>query len=282
MTAHPGTLYLVGVPIGNYADMTLRAIETLKKVDIIAAEDTRKTRHLLNHFGIETPQLLAHHAHNEHDSHKGLLDLLAQGKSIALVTDAGMPALSDPGFLLGRVALAAGVGVEVIPGVSAVTTGVVASGLPADRFFFEGFLPRSAGDRAAVLKRLADAPETVVLFESAQRIVPTLRELAAAWGDRHACVCRELTKTHQEFIRGTLAGLADLLAGREVLGEITLVVAGADGRAAPDLDALDADIKAQLARGRRPKEIRDDLAERVNLPKRDLYARILALTGDDA
>ena len=274
-------LYLVGVSIGNYADMTFRAVDTLKKVDVIAAEDTRKARHLLSHFQIKPEKLIAHHAHNEADSAKGLLTFLNEGKSIALITDAGMPTISDPGYQAAKQVRAGGGQVEIIPGVSAVPTALAASGLPAEDFRFIGFLPRKSGDIKKALEPFTTSQTTLVLFESPRRIAKALQEIAKNLGDRQACLCRELTKQHEEFIAGTLSEIQQNLESRDaILGEMTLVVEGADKDAAQkDVSAgdIDDEILALLSEGLKTKDIRNVIADRHGLNKGDVYQKVLEL-----
>lgn len=276
-----GTLYLVGVSIGNYADMTFRAVDTLKMVDVIAAEDTRKARHLLTYFQIKPEKLIAHHAHNEADSAKGLLSFLTEGKNIALITDAGMPTISDPGFCAAKAARSIGVEVKIIPSVSAVPTALAASGLPAEDFRFIGFLPRKGGDIKKALKPFKDSPTTLVLFESPRRVLKALEAIQAELGNRDACLCRELTKQHEEFIAAPLAEIYEILSAREaVLGEITLVIAGATKEAGATVEntaSLTADIQKMLQKGLKTKQIRDELAEKYGLNKSDVYQKTLEL-----
>lgn len=276
-----GKLYLVGVSIGNYADMTYRAVETLKTVDVIAAEDTRKARHLLTHFQIKPDKLIAHHAHNEADSAKGLLSFLNEGKSIALITDAGMPTISDPGYQAAKQVRAGGGTVEVVPGVSAVPTALAASGLPAEDFRFIGFLPRKGGDIRKVLQPFETSQTTLVLFESPRRIVKALEAIAEQLGDRQICLCRELTKQHEEFISGTISQVLDNLNHRDaILGEMTLVVEGAAkdaGQKDLEGDDLESEIAAMLGQGLKTKEIRDVLADKYSLNKGDVYKKTLEI-----
>lgn len=221
-------LYLVPTPIGNLEDITLRALRILKEVDVIAAEDTRTSGSLLRHYGIEKT-LISHHAHNEHAGVAGILKLLKEGKNVALVSDAGTPGLSDPGFLLVSNAIEAGFEVECLPGPTALVPALVNSGLPMDRFVFEGFLPVKKG-RQTKLQMLAEEDRTMVLYESCHRIVKTLEQLMEVLGEeRKVSVSRELTKLYEENNRGTLAEiLAYYQAKKEVKGEIVLVVAGAE------------------------------------------------------
>ena len=220
-------LYLVPTPIGNLEDLTFRALRVLQEADLIACEDTRTTGVLCQRYGIETPRT-SFHAHNEHGKAAGLVARMAAGETVALVSDAGTPGISDPGFLLVREALAAGVPVVPLPGPTAFVPALVASGLPTDRFVFEGFLPQKKG-RKTRLDALADEPRTVVLYESPHRLVRLLGELAERLGeDRPAAVGRELTKAFEEVRRGTLAELrAHYDAQPKVRGEIVVVVGGA-------------------------------------------------------
>ena len=232
-------LVLVPTPVGNLEDVTLRALRVLKEADVVACEDTRTTGVLLQHYGIETPRT-SFHAHNEHGKTPHLVGRMLAGETVALVTDAGSPGISDPGFLLVRAAVEAGVRVEALPGPTAFVPALTASGLPCDRFVFEGFLPPKKG-RQTRLKALAVEPRTVVLYESPHRLGKALGELAVHFGDdRPAAVARELTKRFEEVRRGTLADLARYYATEGTArGEIVVVVGGApDPRAkkAPDAD----------------------------------------------
>ena len=271
-----GVLYLVGVPIGNYEDITLRALETLKQVDVIAAEDTRKAQRLLAHFSIQYTDLLSHGSHNEHHGAKGLQQLLADGKSIAFISDAGMPGISDPGYLLARHVFENGGDVEVIPGVTAATTAVVASGLPCDRFFFAGFLPRKTNERQEKLKTYAAYPETLVFYEAPHRILDMLQDTLEVLGDRDACLGRELTKTHEEYIRLPLSEiLAEMQNRAEVRGEMTVIVQGCTSQ--NDGVDIDGEILQRLAEGKTVKQTRDEVAETFSLSKKMVYNRCLAL-----
>ena len=219
-------LYLVPTPIGNLEDLTHRAARILGEVDVVLAEDTRTTRRLLDHYGIQTP-LRSHHAHNEHATVEKLADELRNGATYALVSDAGTPAISDPGFLLVRACVEAGVRVECLPGATAFVPALVSSGLPADKFHFEGFLPHKKG-RQTRLKYLAELPVTFLLYESPHRLVKCLTQLAEHCGaDRRACVARELSKLHEEVKTGTLTELIEHFGTGKVRGEIVVVVAGA-------------------------------------------------------
>jgi 16S rRNA (cytidine1402-2'-O)-methyltransferase len=222
-------LYLVPTPIGNLEDITLRAIKVLKEVDLILAEDTRTSRKLLDHYEIHTP-LKAFHAHNEHAVTEGIIGQLASGAKMALISDAGTPGISDPGFLIVRACHDHQIKVVSLPGATSSITALVASGLPCDKFFFEGFLPHKKG-RQTRLIYLSELPYTFALFESPHRLLKCLKQLAEHCGpDRLACVCRELTKVHEEVKRGTLQELIQFYEGPgTVKGEIVIVVAGAKG-----------------------------------------------------
>lgn len=219
-----GRLYVVSTPIGNLGDITRRALEILQQVDLIAAEDTRRTRILLNHYSIET-RLTSYNSYNKMARGRDILRQLSEGRQVALVSDAGTPGVSDPLFHLLKDALEAGIGVEAAPGPSALLSALVVSGLPCDRFFFEGFLPRKKG-RKTRLQWLADLQCTVVLFESPQRLGRTLEDIRTVFGNRRAVIAREMTKLHEETLRGPLEELIAGHAGRKWKGEITLIVSG--------------------------------------------------------
>jgi 16S rRNA (cytidine1402-2'-O)-methyltransferase len=237
------TLYVVGTPIGNLEDITLRALRILKEVSLIAAEDTRKTRVLLDRYQIGTP-LTSYFEHNKLGKLDAIFDALARG-DVALVSDAGMPGLSDPGYELIREALARGVAVVVAPGPSAAVTALVVSGLPADQFTYIGFLPRKAGERKRLFAELAAERRTLVAYEAPHRILESLRDALAVWGDRPVCVARELTKLHEELFRGTLAGALAHFEAQAPRGEFTLIIGGAP----EGLDAWDeAAVRGELAR----------------------------------
>ena len=219
-------LYLVPTPIGNLEDITYRAVRVLKEVDLILAEDTRVSKKLLTHLGIDK-KMFAHHQHNEHNAVPALIERLLGGENIAQISDAGTPAISDPGFLLVRSAIEAGIEVECLPGPTAFVPALVNSGLPSDRFCFEGFLPQKKG-RQTRIEKLMHEERTLVFYESPYRLLKTLRQLAEKFGaDRKASVSREITKMHEETARGTLAELADYFDQKGVKGEIVLIVEGA-------------------------------------------------------
>lgn len=270
-------LYLVATPIGNLRDTTLRALETLAACDLIACEDTRVTAKLLSHYGITTP-LIPYHDHNAATARPKILARLADG-TVALVSDAGTPLISDPGYKLVRAAQEAGYPVTAVPGASAVLAALNVAGLPTDRFWFEGFLAAKPAARHTRIAELARIPATLVLFESGPRLAATLADLAAMLGPRPAAVCRELTKLHEEIRRGDLAALAQAYAaGAETRGEIVIVLGppAADQVTADDVETL---LKSALKR----TSVKDAVAEVASAtgePRRAVYARALALTKD--
>ena len=219
----PGTLYLVATPIGNLDDITLRAMKVLGDVNLIACEDTRHTRKLLTHFGINT-RTISYHEHNERERAVELLERLKNGESIAVVSDAGTPGISDPGFRLVQLAIENDVSVVPVPGAAAFVSALVASGITADEFFFAGFLPSRATARRAKLKELHAVPATLILYEAPHRLAASLRDASEILGQRHAVVARELTKVHEEFARGSLSDLASRYESESVRGEIVLVI----------------------------------------------------------
>jgi 16S rRNA (cytidine1402-2'-O)-methyltransferase len=275
-----GKLYLVGTPIGNLGDITLRALETLKQTKHIAAEDTRRTRQLLTHFAIQERALHALDANASPRKVEELAELLESGEDIALVTDAGMPSISDPGTALVHAAQARGIAISPIPGPSALTAAVAASGLVAANFLFLGFLPRTGRKRKDALTRIEHSPEPVVIFESPQRMAKTLEELCQRIPERRATLCREISKLHEEIRPGTLADLRDREG--EWRGEITLVIAEAETATAEavDLDALRARIRASLEQGASVKTVVSELSDEVALPRRELYALVQSLRSE--
>ncbi len=274
----PGVLYVVATPIGNLGDMTARAVETLRTCDRVVAEDTRRTRQLLTHFAILRKPISALHAHSDARDVERLAARLEAGESLALATDAGTPVVSDPGDVLVRAAIARGIRVVPIPGASAVLAALVASGLAGERGFrFLGFLPRDGTARRDAIAVACATPEPVILFESPNRTAATLKELADATATRTACVARELTKLHEEIVRGTLATLA--ADAREWMGEVVIVLGAyaPDTRAdAVDDAALEARINEELARGTHAKAVAERLAAWSGRPKRDVYERVIS------
>ena len=273
-----GTLYVVATPIGNLEDVTLRALRVLREVDLIAAEDTRRTRTLLGRHGIARP-LTSYYDAVERDRAPAIVARLQAGASVALVSDAGTPGIADPGYHLVRGALAAGVPVVPVPGPSALTALVSVAGFPAERFVFEGFLPSRPGPRAVRLAALAREPRALVFFEAARRLAPFLAAAEAALGDRETAVARELTKRHEEVLRGTLAELAERVAAMgRVRGEVTILVGA---RAAPEVPPatpdLDARIRTARAAGRSVADLAAEIARETGVPRRAVYRRALAL-----
>jgi len=275
----PGTLFLVATPIGNLEDITLRALRTLREVDLIAAEDTRHTRKLLTAHGIHTP-LVSYHEHNAKIRGPKLVQNLLGGKSVALVTDAGTPSVADPGFDLVRLAITREIPVTVIPGPSAMTSALVASGLPVYPFLFLGFPPSQPAARRAFCARYARARETLVLFESPRRLGACLRDIRRIWGNRQAAVARELTKIHEELFRGTLDQAVERWPGA-TRGEITLVVAGAPEEERNADDSLLEQVRRGLESDPRPlKAIAAEIAEQRGLGKRLVYQLALKIKGE--
>jgi 16S rRNA (cytidine1402-2'-O)-methyltransferase len=275
----PAGLFLVATPIGHLGDITLRALQTLASVDLIACEDTRITRRLTERYAIST-QLTAYHEHNAEAARPRILALLGEGGSVALVSDAGTPLISDPGFKLVRAACAAGFSVTALPGPSSVLTALSVAALPTDRFFFEGFLPAKKAARRARLRELAAVDATIVLFESGNRLGDALLDLAEIMGMRGAAICRELTKMHEEVVRGPLVELAANSGALETRGEFVLVIAPPPaGAAAMTQDALDTLLRDELARC----SVKDAVAHAVELsgrPRREVYARALELARE--
>ncbi len=223
-----GMLYVVPTPVGNMEDMTLRAVRVLKEADLILAEDTRTSSVLLKHFDIRN-RLLSHHKFNEHQTTEAVVQRILAGETVALISDAGTPGISDPGFLLVRESAKAGVEVQCLPGATAFVPALVASGLPCDRFCFEGFLPQKKG-RQTRLNALAEETRTMVIYESPYRVLKTLKQLAEVLGgERQAAACREISKIHEETVRGTLAELAEHFTANEPRGEFVIVVSGKEG-----------------------------------------------------
>jgi 16S rRNA (cytidine1402-2'-O)-methyltransferase len=275
-----GTLYLVATPIGNLEDLTFRARRILAEVNLIACEDTRRTRRLLEHYGIATPTV-SFHEHNEAARAAALLARLRRGERIALVSDAGTPLLSDPGFTLVRQAVAGGIPIVPIPGPSAALAALVASGLPTDRFLFLGFLPRRAGERRRALAAVAGLPFTLVLFEAPHRITALLEDIRRTLGDRRIALGRELTKTFEEIVRGRPEELLAHLRAHPPRGEFTLVVEGAgEGARQAEGKAETAErMRALLAAGRPPAEAVTTVAREAGISRREAYDLMLRLRG---
>jgi 16S rRNA (cytidine1402-2'-O)-methyltransferase len=281
LTAEAGVLYVVATPIGNLEDITLRALAVLRSADLVAAEDTRKTAQLLSRHGI-TKSLVSYHDHNESRRTPELLQRLRQGASIALVSNAGTPGISDPGYRLVSAAAAAGLRIVPVPGATAAAAALSASGLPTDAFVFVGFLPRKAGKRLTQIKALASEARTVILYESPQRIVALVAELQQTLGDRHAVLARELTKIHEEFIRGRLSGILETLQARpEVKGECTLLLSGAEPREVLPWDEVREDIRQALASASGGlSELARELAHTHGLPRKAVYAEAMRIKAE--
>lgn len=282
-----GELILVGTPIGNLGDLSPRAVEVLRSADAIACEDTRHTRKLLSAASIDGKRLLAVHEHNERNAADGIVELLRRGQRIALVTDAGMPAVSDPGEQVVAAVVAAGFAVTCVPGPSAALTALAISGLPTDRFVFEGFLPVKGAERAARLAVVASSAETVIVFEAPHRVIRTLTDLAGACGgSRRISLSRELTKRFEETQRGTLGELVEASAldgAAEPRGEYVMVIAGRSDDESPVADLTDDEVRRLLdverGRGARTKEAVDHVAAATGLPRRHVYALAVARPG---
>jgi 16S rRNA (cytidine1402-2'-O)-methyltransferase len=275
-----GRVVLAATPIGNSEDASARLRDLLATADVVAAEDTRRLAALAARLGVRvTGRVLSHHEHNEGARAAELLDVVRAGGTVLVVTDAGMPTVSDPGFALVRAAVAAGLPVTVAPGPSAVLAALAVSGLPTDRFCFEGFLPRRGGERRRALLALASEPRTMVFFEAPHRLASALATMAEVYGpDRAAAVCRELTKTYEETIRGSLGELVAWASG-EVRGEIVVVVGGAPPPSAVPVAELVPEVLARADAGERLKDAVADVATAAGVTKRDLYEAALAARG---
>jgi len=280
-----GTLYIVATPIGNLEDITQRALRVLGEVDLIACEDTRHTQKLLNHFGVKT-KTISYHEHNEHERAEELGQLLMSGKNVAVVSDAGTPLVNDPGFRIVNLAVERGIPVVPIPGPSALVTALSAAGRPSDQFFFAGFLPARANARRAKLEELVSIPATLIFYEAPHRIAATLRDAVEILGDRHAVIARELTKLHEEFVRGKLSELAESLSGtKPARGEMVLLITGANAEQDASLIAGDSSSKSdQLVRrvrelessGTDSKAALKQAARELGLKRDEAYRMMLA------
>lgn len=279
MNALQGVLYLCATPIGNLEDITFRAVRVLKEANLIAAEDTRHTRKLLNHYEIHTATV-SYHEHNKLERGPELINRLLQGQTIALVSDAGMPGISDPGTHLTQLAIEAGITVIPVPGANAALSALVASGLDTTNFTFVGFLPKTKKKRRELLEQLVKQPYTLLFYESPHRIKETLKELETAFGDRPAAACRELTKKFEEFNRSTLLGLQQHFAAVEPRGEFTLVVQGAGAGPEPDLGnkdevSLPEAVALLMAKGTAKKDALRQVAVDRGISRRDVYQAVL-------
>jgi 16S rRNA (cytidine1402-2'-O)-methyltransferase len=275
----PGILYVVATPLGNLGDLSVRATEVLRAVPVVAAEDTRRTRGLLSHLGA-SPRLLSYHAHSEEPRLETLLEILHDGRDVALVSDAGTPVVSDPGTDLVAAARASGIAVVPIPGPSAVATALSAAGLKGDRYLFLGFIPRKGSERARLLARAAAEEWSVVFFEAPPRLADLLEDLArAAGGGRRAVVARELTKMHEEFRAGTLEELAGYYSEHPPRGEITIVLDGTGAPAEPPDRTAEAVEQATLllAKGLTRREVVRRISETLGLPRNDAYRLVMEL-----
>jgi 16S rRNA (cytidine1402-2'-O)-methyltransferase len=271
-----GTLYLVATPIGNLGDITTRALETLRQVSFVACEDTRHSRVLLDHFGISA-DTVSLPAFAEGQRAGRILERLEAGEDCALVTDAGSPAISDPGEKLVAEALERGVKVVPVPGATALVAALSASGLPTGRFHFLGFLPRKGPERQAMLEEVAPLSATLALYESPRRLAETLEDLRAALGERRVVVARELTKVHEEFVRGTLAELAQRYAAQEPRGEVVVLVEGRTGERRWSEEELQRALEEGLGRGEKLKGLSTELARRAGWSGQDVYRLGLGL-----
>lgn len=269
-----GRLVVVATPIGNLGDVSARAAQALRDADLIAAEDTRRTRTLLDHVGASTP-MTSYHEHNERARTTTLLDRVAAGEMVVVVSDAGTPGMADPGFRLVAEAVERGLAVEAVPGPNAAIHALVLSGLPLDRFTFEGFLPRKTGGRAARLADLADDPRTMIFYVAPHRAADDLAAMAQAFGDRPAAVARELTKLHEEVLRSSLASLAERVAEHGVRGEVTVVVGGASPAQLPSDDEVVARVEALVGGGMSRKDAVTAVAGALGMRRRAVYQAVV-------
>ena len=272
-----GTLYLCATPIGNLEDMTPRAIRMLREADIIAAEDTRHTLQLLNHFEIKG-RLVRYDEHSKEKQGAYLLGELLDGNNIALVSDAGFPGIADPGEALAKEAIDAGIRVVPVPGANAALCALIASGLPAYPFFFGGFLPKSRRNRKEQLDLWKHIPATVILYEAPHRIKEVLQDILECWGDRPMAAARELTKLHEEFYRGTVSTCLEWLEQQPPRGEFCLVLAPGEGKAPEEAEALDPldEVKQLIASGTDKKTALAQVAKKHRIPKRELYNQLIS------
>jgi len=278
-----GILYICGTPIGNLEDITLRALKILKEVNLIAAEDTRHTKKLLNHYQINT-KVTSYYEYNKFKKAPYLVEILKNGQDIALVSDAGMPGISDPGYVLINLALKNNIRIIPIPGVSALITALVVSGLPTDKFVFEGFLPRKIKERKRYFKSIENEERTIIFYETPHRLKRALKDMLDVWGDRKIVIARELTKMYEEIIRGKLSHVLSEIDSKEIKGEITLVVQG--GIKKKENDSIDFLIKECIIekylnilknQGYSNKEIIKITQEKLNIPKNIIYKKLLEM-----
>ncbi len=279
--AEAGVLYIVATPIGNMEDITFRAVRILKEVDVVAAEDTRHTSKLLKHLDVKT-SLLSYHEYNEEQRSQELIAKIREGRSIALVSDAGTPSVSDPGYRLVKRAVEQGIKVTPIPGVSAVVTALSVAGLPTDAFLFIGFPQKKAKRRKDQLMELSSLNASIIFYQSPRRILQFIEELIEVMGDREAVLAREMTKVYEEFIRGSLSQIAEKLREKNTIkGECTLIVGGAVGGAGEEelsVEALVEEIKTALSTsGKKPSALAKELAGKYALSRSEVYEQILLL-----
>jgi 16S rRNA (cytidine1402-2'-O)-methyltransferase len=270
-----GVLYVVATPIGNLEDITLRALRVLKEADLIAAEDTRHTRKLLTRYGISSTSLTSYYDEIEQEKSALLIEQLKAGKSVALVSDAGTPTLSDPGFRLVQAAVREAIPIVPIPGPSALTAALSVSGLPTDRFAFEGFLPARQHERRARLQQLREETRTLVFYETPHRLKESLKDLLEVLGDRELVLGREVTKIHEEFIRGRISEVSAAAGRSEPRGEITMVIGGYGGEESPTEELLRVEVEKLKKKGLRVKEIAEVLGEKFSYSKKEIYRMAL-------
>jgi 16S rRNA (cytidine1402-2'-O)-methyltransferase len=275
-----GTLYVVATPIGNREDITLRALNILRQVDLIAAEDTRKSGNFLAHYQIEN-RLISFHEHNEKKRTPELIGKLLAGMTIALVSNAGTPLVSDPGYRLIEAAITNKIKVAPIPGVTAATAAMSVSGLPTDSFVFIGFAPKKKGKRLKFLTQLSAEPRPLIFYESPRRILSLMEEIISCMGDRNAMLAREMTKVHEEFVRGTVSQILKIIRARAAFkGECTLLVAGGEASEQIDAEIVTTEIKAALQNGQNAlSEIARTIAKKYGLPKNEVYDLALKIKG---
>ena len=269
-----GTLFIIGTPIGNLEDLSFRAVRVLREADRIACEDTRHTRHLLDHYGIDRP-LVSYHEHNERERTAELLRELEEGRNVALVSDAGTPLIADPGYRIVHAARERGIPVVPIPGASAIMAALSAGGLATDAFLFVGFLPAKAGARKRALESWQSLEATLVCYEAPHRVVETLRTIAEVDAARRVVVARELTKLHEEFLEGTAASIADTLEARPAIkGEFTILIARAEPALPGDETNIEAEVAALVASGTPRMDALKAVARKFGLSKREVYKRV--------
>jgi 16S rRNA (cytidine1402-2'-O)-methyltransferase len=281
-TGQTGILFIVATPIGNMQDITLRALQLLKQVDIIAAEDTRHTQNLLKYHNISN-RLISYHEHNEQKRTPQLIAKLKAGNSVALVSNAGTPLISDPGYRLVSEAIAEGIAVTPIPGASAIIAALSVSGLPPGAFAFEGFLPRKGSKRSETLARLAQDPRTLILYESPQRLISLLKDAHTAFGNRNAVIAREMTKTFEEFVRGDLLRLIARLENMiNVRGECTVIIEGCKEFSEVPPDQMRQEIRLMLSSGGKASDITRILSDRYGVARKRIYQQLLEIKKTDS